>query len=90
MLSGPIRPDFSLECPIRSEILAPLVSSQIWVSVSDLVLLRTKSESRYRIWFCLESNLSLGLGFGFGFGFGTGFGTGIQILVPKTSDLQCM
>ena len=42
------------------------VLDQIWVS--DLVLLRTKSESQYWIWFCLESNLSLGLGFGIGLG----------------------
>ena len=34
--------------------------------VSDLVLFITKSESRFWIWFCLVSNLSLGLGFGIG------------------------
>ena len=33
--------------------------------VPDLVLISTKSEFRFWIWFCQESKLSFGFGFGF-------------------------
>ena len=51
--------------PIPGLCPGTLVQVQTLVSDLDLVLLSTKSESRFWIWFCLEPNLSLGFGFGF-------------------------
>ena len=53
------------------------VKGQIFVLVLDSVLLRPKSEFRFWILFCLESNLSLGLGFGFDIFLSLGFGAGL-------------